>query len=78
MLAVGVGGVIISTYKYTYETYEGDGADWIYSATITPIPDNIIFGLGFVQAITSFMLVVGFMVNSANLIVRAGWRERVS
>lgn len=27
---------------------------------------------------TSFMLVVGFMVNNANLIVRAGWRERVS
>jgi hypothetical protein len=24
------------------------------------------------------MLVVGFLVNNANLIVRAGWRERVS
>ena len=24
------------------------------------------------------MLVVGFMVNNANLIVKAGWRERVS
>ena len=30
------------------------------------------------QAVSSFMLVVGFMVNNANLIVRAGWRERVS
>ena len=24
------------------------------------------------------MLLVGFMVNNANLIVRAGWRERIS
>jgi hypothetical protein len=27
--------------------------------------------------VTSFMLVVGFMVNSASLIVKAGWRDRV-
>jgi hypothetical protein len=24
------------------------------------------------------MLVVGYLVNNANLIVRAGWRERIS
>jgi len=24
------------------------------------------------------MLLVGFIVNSANLIIRAGWRERVA
>lgn len=40
--------------------------------------NDIIFGLGFVQAITSFMLLVGYLVNNANLIVRKGWRERVA
>lgn len=35
-------------------------------------------GLGYVQAITSFMLVVGFLVNNSNLIIKGGWRERVA
>lgn len=76
LLAVIIGAVIITGYKYTYT--ETENGDFIYDATINNIPDQIIFGVGCVQAVTSFMLVVGFMVNSANLIVKAGWRERVS
>lgn len=47
-----------------------------YTSTIPTIAEDIIFCLGSVQLVTSFMLLVGFIVNSANLIVRAGWRER--
>jgi undecaprenyl pyrophosphate phosphatase UppP len=76
LLAFMVGGVIITTFKYT-NTGNPDGSE-TYSATISQVSTDAIFAIGCVQALTSFMLVVGFLVNNANLIVRAGWRERVS
>jgi len=62
-----VGGIIISTYKYEYIKNE-DGSE-NYQPFILPLAKQIIFGLGCVQAVTSFMLVVGFVVNKSNLII---------
>lgn len=88
LIAVMVSVVIVSGYKYSYQpqtnlnelVYNPDDTQTslIYSSEISYTITNIIFGLGCVQLLSSFMLVVGFMVNNANLIVRAGWRERIS
>lgn len=67
LLALTVGGIIISTYKYEYIKNE-DGSE-NYQPFILPLAKQIIFGLGCVQAVTSFMLVVGFVVNKSNLII---------
>ena len=76
ILAVGCGFCIVLGYQYIY-IRQTDGTQ-NYDSNIDITLDNIIFILGAIQAVSSFMLLVGFIVNSANLIVRAGWRERVS
>lgn len=76
MLAVVIGGLILSTYRYEYSLNPDESQT--YDSNIGVIQNRIIFGLGCVQAFSSFLLVVGFLVNNANLIVQLGWRERVS
>ena len=71
-----IGGVIITTFRYEYVLNPDTSTN--YDATISDMPSQAILYLGSVQAVTSFMLVVGFMVNSASLIVKAGWRQRVA
>jgi len=76
LLAFGVGGILVGTYQYKY--IQQENLSYNYEPFIDPLAEEIIFGLGAVQAVTSFMLVVGFLINKSNLIIRAGWRERVS
>lgn len=76
LLAFMIGGVIITTFRYEYVLNPDTSTN--YDATISDMPSQAILYLGSVQAVTSFMLVVGFMVNSASLIVKAGWRQRVA
>ena len=75
-LAVSCGFCIVLGYEYIYIRQTDGTMD--YNSNINITLDNIIFILGAIQAVSSFVLLVGFIVNSANLIVRAGWRERVS
>jgi hypothetical protein len=49
-----------------------------YDSYISDTANSVIFGVGCCQAVTSFMLLVGFILNNANLIVRKGWRERIA
>jgi len=44
LLAVMVGGVIISTYKYKYTDRDDTSQD--YDSYLNPIANDIIFGLG--------------------------------
>ena len=76
LMALLIGGVIISSYKYDFIP-KNDGSV-MYTSNIDYIQSQCIFYFGCIQGITSFMLVVGFCVNKINLIVRAGWRQRVS
>ena len=66
----------MSTYRYEYSLNPDESRT--YDSYIGVVQNRIIFGLGCVQAFSSFLLVVGFLVNNANLIVQLGWRERVS
>lgn len=80
VMALLVGGIIIMTYKFEFEElnseeYRTDGGKvLLYSPKTFKLADDIIFGLGAVQAVTSFMLVVGFLVNKSALIIKSGWR----
>lgn len=76
ILACGVGAIIITNYEYDYVLQTDTSTN--YEPFIPNTMTMVIFILGCIQAVTSFMLVVGFLVNSASLIVKAGWRERVS
>jgi hypothetical protein len=75
LLAFGVGGILVSTYEYKY--LEQPDKSYDYKADISEVITDVIFGMGAVQAVTSFLLVVGFLVNKSNLIVRKGWRDRI-
>lgn len=76
VLALMVGGIIISTYEYQYVLQDDNTLR--YAPITNEMPNLLMRILGCTQAVTSFMLVIGFLVNSASLIVKAGWRERVS
>jgi len=70
-----VGAVIITQYKYASIIQE-DGS-YNYMPYIDYWPNTIIFYLGCIQLVTALLLLIGFCVNKMNLIVRAGWRNRV-
>jgi len=46
-------------------------------ATIDPLSDEIIKWFGFGQIITSSCLLLGFIINRNNIIVRQGWRSKI-
>jgi hypothetical protein len=78
LIAVMVGCIILSQFKYMAVPHEPADGSFDYRPYIDELPEDIIFGLGCVQAITALLLLVGFCVNKINLIVKAGWRQRVN
>jgi hypothetical protein len=49
-----------------------------YKPCIDELPEDIIFGLGCVQAITALLQLVFFCVKKIKLTVKARWRQRVN
>lgn len=56
---------------------QDEGTTLLYTPRTFDQANDVIFALGAVQAITSFMLVVGFLVNKSALIIKSGWREKI-
>lgn len=58
--------------------HEPHDGSFDYAPYIDTLPELVIFCLGCVQLITALLLLMGFCVNKINLIVKAGWRNRVN
>ena len=75
-MAITIAIIIISFYKYD-RIERADGTS-DFKAYIEPIPDELIVILGYAQLFTSFTLLIGYVFNKFKLIVRSGWRKKIT
>lgn len=76
ILAVAIAFIIISNYKYE-KVLQPDGA-YDYMPYITPYNQFLIKIFGYIQLVSSSLLVLGFFINQKNLVIKEGWRKRVT
>eukprot|EP00347_Sterkiella_histriomuscorum_P021853 403332539 len=75
LLAVGISILIIGFYKYDSIIYSDGSID--IGPTIAVTPGSVIVILGYIQLGTAAILLVGWIINKASLIIKAGWRSYI-
>ena len=77
LFAFAIGLIILGSFEYKLvDSATGDGS-YDYVAVSDKFSLFMIDLLGYLQGVTSFMLLVGFFMNEVSLIVSRGWREKV-
>lgn len=74
VIAVAISFVAVGFYRYD-RIEKADGSS-DYTSYIDAFPNLIILWLGYAQMITSMTLLIGFMLNKINIIVKSGWRKK--
>jgi hypothetical protein len=77
IFAFSIGFIILGSFEYKLvPSAQKDGA-LDYVAVSDKYSLFLIDLIGYLQGITSFMLLVGFFMNQVTLIIRRGWREKI-
>ena len=75
LIALLIAVIIINGYKWELVPRE-DGA-YDYMPYMPPLYEQSIRYLGYLQLISSSVLLVGFWLNQRALVIKAGWRKRI-
>ena len=75
LLSFAMCALILAFYEYGLITYEDGNLD--VGPTVDADVDLVIKVLGYIQLVTSISLMIGWLINKASLIIKAGWREYI-
>jgi len=69
---------IVCIYFYKYDFVEQEDGSFDYVSMIGEIPQQIMIYLGYCQIGTSVSLLLGFCINKINIILKSGWRQKIT
>ena len=75
LIALMIATIIIIGYRWDFVLRE-DGA-YDYMPYMEPIYATCIMYFGYMQLLSSSVLLVGFWMNERGLVVKEGWRKRI-